>query len=103
MKNTTSTIFTDLQLLAAAALALTASTAAHANGITKGEAVAAQIAQALGSAKVTCTNADDKVTLEVDKDGKLRMFAHYAGNISGDVDTDDEGAGEECGGMTAQT
>lgn len=74
---------------------------ASANGVTEGASVAAKIAQAVGHNTVTCTSSTDQVILEVDQKGQLRMIARYAGSISGQLDTDNEGGGEECGGLAA--
>lgn len=84
------------------ALALSA-TGARADGVVQGQDIAKKIVAALGDSTLECTSGNDWVTLNVDQHGDLRMVAHYSGAISGDLDTDNEGYGEECGGLTATT
>lgn len=75
---------------------------ASANGVTQGQNLAQDILNAMGNRTIVCTSATDRVTLEKGDKGDLKMVARYAGNISGTLDTDNEGGGEECGGLAVK-
>ena len=83
-------------------LSILLASSAFANGSRGDASVIAQISTALGTKTLTCASSTDKVTLQVKSAGDLRMVARYAGNISGTLDSDNEGSGEECGGLTVE-
>lgn len=81
----------------------TLSPLAWANGVVSGQDVAAKISSALDHDTVTCTSDADRITLEVDKNGDLQMIASYNdGTQNQRLNTDNEGYGEECGGLSAK-
>lgn len=88
--------------LVAVVLSLVSASAAHANGVVQGQDIAAKLAAALGTKTLACASATDHVNVSVDAAGTLRMVADYAGSISGPLDTDDEGDGAECGGLSVR-
>jgi len=75
---------------------------AQANGVRSGDQTAALIAQHLGHSSIVCESSTDRVVIDVDRAGTLRMVASYSGSISGTLDTDNEGSGEECGGLSVK-
>jgi hypothetical protein len=88
-------------ILAVITVMLSTSSLALANGIRGDDGVAKKIAGALSHKTVVCSSGNDRVELTVNSSGDLRITAHIAGSISGDLDTDNEEGGEECGGLTA--